>query len=60
MVLLAFVWKCFQDRNFHGVIVGLYKPSIESWVGLGYSVIRQTPPARQIITILNLKAANKL
>ena len=34
MVLLTFVWKCFQDRNFHGVIVGLYEQSIESWVGL--------------------------
>ena len=35
MVLLTFVWKCFQDRNFHGVVVGLYEQSIESWVGLG-------------------------
>ena len=34
MVLLTFVWKCFQDRNFHGVVVGLYEQSIESWVGL--------------------------
>ena len=34
MVLLTFVWKCFQDRNFHGVVVGLYGQSIESWVGL--------------------------
>ena len=32
MVLLTFVWKCFQDRNFHGIVVGLYKHSIESWV----------------------------
>ena len=24
----------FQDRNFHGVVVGLYEQSIESWVGL--------------------------
>ena len=36
MVLLTFVWKCFQDRNFHGVVVGLYEQSIESWVGLDY------------------------
>ena len=34
MVLLTFVSKCFQDRNFHGVVVGLYEQSIESWVGL--------------------------
>ena len=34
MVLLTFVWKCFPDRNFHGVVVGLYEQSIESWVGL--------------------------
>ena len=34
MVLLTFVWKCFQGRNFHGVVVRLYKQSIESWVGL--------------------------
>ena len=34
MVLLTFVWKCFQDRNFHGAVVGLYEQSIESWVGL--------------------------
>ena len=34
MVLLTFVWKCFQDRNFHRVVVGLYKQSIESWIGL--------------------------
>ena len=39
MVLLTFVWKRFQDRNFHGVVVGLYEQSIESWVGL---VILQT------------------
>ena len=38
MVLLTFVWKCFQDRNFHGVVVGLYEQSIESWVGLTGSV----------------------
>ena len=36
MVLLTFVSKCFQDRNFHGVVVGLYEQSIESWVGLVY------------------------
>ena len=35
MVLLTFVWKCFQDRNSHGVVVGLCEQSIESWVGLG-------------------------
>ena len=28
MVLLTFVWKCFQDRNFQGVVVGLYEQSI--------------------------------
>ena len=28
------VWKCFQDRNFPGVIVGFFEQSIESWVGL--------------------------
>ena len=38
MVLLTFIWKCFQDRNFHGVVVGLYEQSIESWVGLVYTV----------------------
>ena len=38
MVLLTFVWKCFQDRNFHGAVVGLYEQSIESWVGLATSV----------------------
>ena len=38
MVLLTFVWKCFQDRNFHGVVVGLYEQSIESWVGLGLAM----------------------
>ena len=35
MVLLSFVWKCFQERNFHGVVVRLYEQSIESSVGLG-------------------------
>ena len=39
MVLLTFVWKCFQDRNFHGAVVGLYEQSIESWVGLGSMLI---------------------
>ena len=39
MVLLTFVWKCFQDRNFHGVVVGLYEQSIESWVGLATSML---------------------
>ena len=34
MLLLTFVWKCFQDRNFHGVVVGLYEQSKESGVGL--------------------------
>ena len=38
MVLLTFVWKCFQDRNFHGVVVGLYEQSIESWVRLIYTL----------------------
>ena len=27
MVLLTFVWKCFQDRNFLGVVVGPYEHS---------------------------------
>ena len=40
MVLLTFVWKCFQDRNFHGVVVGLYEQSIESWVGLNLVIPR--------------------
>ena len=39
MVLLTFVWKCFQDRNFHGVVVGLYEQSIESWVGLAEALV---------------------
>ena len=34
MVLLAFVWKCFQDRNFHGVV----EQSIESWVRLALAL----------------------
>ena len=38
MVLLTFVWKCFQDRNSHVVVVGLYEQSIESWVGLSLYV----------------------
>ena len=46
MVLLTFVWKCFQDRNFHGVVVGLYEQSIESWVGL-------TPDKQQVAKITN-------
>ena len=41
MVLLTFVWKCFQDRNFHGVVVGLYEQSVESWVGLPLPQVQQ-------------------
>ena len=43
MVLLTFVWKCFQDRNFHRVVVGLYEQSIESWVGLALSMLMGLP-----------------
>ena len=39
MVLLTFVWKCFQDRNFHGAVVGLYEQSIESGVGLTFNLL---------------------
>ena len=42
MVLLTFVWKCFQDRNFHGVVVGLYEQSIEFWIGLVACVLTET------------------
>ena len=43
MVLLPFVWKCFQDRNFHGVVVGLYEQSIESWVRLRVHIVTGRP-----------------
>ena len=28
MDLLTFVWNCFQDRNFHWVVFGLYEQYI--------------------------------
>ena len=45
MVLLSLVWNCFQDKNFHGVVVGLYEQSIESWVGLNWPSTRTIQPA---------------
>ena len=48
MVLLTFVWKCFQDRNFHGVVVGLYEQSIESRVGLRFHLLIGLTPERKL------------
>ena len=57
MVLLTFVWKCFQDRNFQGVVVGLYEQSIESWVGLPYTArhtSQKFPQTGEIIDFGNI------